>query len=100
MTHASRGARIAVLAFGGLTPAAATATPADAAEAPGRRRALRRRRRGRARRLRDPDSQGPLTSGIDLCARDREDLVAFLRSLTDRTVTTDPKVSDPFRGTP
>jgi len=49
---------------------------------------------GRANPFKDP-----LTSGIDLTARDREDLVAFLRSLTDRGVTTDPALSDPLRGT-
>ena len=38
----------------------------------------------------------PLTSGIDLSERDRNDLVAFLRSLTDRSVTRDPALSNPF----
>ena len=36
-------------------------------------------------------------AGIDLSAQDRADLVAFLKSLTDRDLTTDPRFADPFR---
>lgn len=39
----------------------------------------------------------PLVSGIDLSARDKADLVAFLRTLTDRSLTTNPKLADPFK---
>ncbi len=46
---------------------------------------------GRKSPFKDPE-----TSGIKLTERDRRDLVAFLRTLTDRSVTRDPKLSDPF----
>lgn len=48
---------------------------------------------GRANPYKDP-----LIAAIRLSARDRADLVAFLRALTDRSVTTDPRFADPFRG--
>ena len=34
---------------------------------------------------------------LNLTATQKADLVAFLKTLTDTTVTTDPKFSDPFR---
>lgn len=40
----------------------------------------------------------PLIAAIRLDRRDRDDLVAFLRTLTDRRVTRDPRFADPFRG--
>lgn len=44
--------------------------------------------------------QSPLKSifleGFALSARDRDDLVAFLKSLTDRELLQDPRLSDPF----
>lgn len=40
----------------------------------------------------------PLIEAIRLTDRDKADLVAFLRSLTDRSVTTNPRFSDPFAG--
>ena len=46
---------------------------------------------GRANPYKDP-----LISGIDLTPGDRADLVAFLKSLTDRSVTTNPRFADPF----
>ena len=46
---------------------------------------------GRANPYKDP-----LIAAIRLTDRDRADLVAFLKSLTDRSVTTDPRFSDPF----
>jgi cytochrome c peroxidase len=46
---------------------------------------------GRANPYKDP-----LIAGIDLTAQERADLVAFLKTLTDRRVTTDPRFSDPF----
>lgn len=39
----------------------------------------------------------PLIAAIRLDARDRADLVAFLKTLTDRSVTTNRRFSDPFR---
>ncbi len=50
---------------------------------------------GRLSPLRDP-----LVAAIDLSERDRRDLVAFRRTLTDRGFLTDPRHSDPFRPTP
>ncbi len=41
--------------------------------------------------------KSPLIDNIDLDARDQADLVAFLRTLTDRRFLTDPKLSNPFR---
>ncbi len=38
----------------------------------------------------------PLISAIRLSPRDRADLVAFLRSLTDLTLTTSPRFANPF----
>lgn len=35
--------------------------------------------------------------GIDLTEREKGDLIAFLRSLTDRRVIDDPRFSDPFK---
>lgn len=46
---------------------------------------------GRLSPLRDP-----LLAAIDLSERDRRDLVAFLRTLTDRSFLEDPRHSDPF----
>jgi cytochrome c peroxidase len=46
---------------------------------------------GRANPYKDP-----LIAAIRLDARDRADLVAFLRTLTDRRVTSDPRFADPF----
>jgi cytochrome c peroxidase len=46
---------------------------------------------GRANPYKDP-----LVSGIDLTQGDRADLVAFLKTLTDRSVLTDKRYSDPF----
>ena len=40
--------------------------------------------------------KSPLIDGITLSARDRSDLVAFLKTLTDRRLLTDPALSDPF----
>jgi cytochrome c peroxidase len=44
--------------------------------------------------------RGPHTSsllaGFRLTSQDRRDLIAFLESLTDRGVTTDPRFADPF----
>lgn len=37
-----------------------------------------------------------LIQGFTLTAQEREDLLAFLRSLTDRSFTTDPRFQDPF----
>jgi cytochrome c peroxidase len=45
-------------------------------------------------------ARGPATSsllaGFRLTAQERADLIAFLDSLTDRTVTTDPRWSNPW----
>lgn len=38
----------------------------------------------------------PLITGLTLSPRDKSDLVAFLKSLTDRAVTKDPRFADPF----
>jgi len=45
-------------------------------------------------RLRQPDGQ---PRRLNLSADDRAALVAFLRTLTDLSVTTDPRFADPFR---
>lgn len=45
---------------------------------------------GRANPFKDP-----LITQIDLSERDKADIVAFLKTLTDRTVLTDPRFSDP-----
>ncbi|MFO0073312.1 MAG: cytochrome-c peroxidase [Gemmatimonas sp.] len=45
-------------------------------------------------RLRQPDGQ---PRRLNLSADDRASLVAFLRTLTDLSVTTDPRFADPFR---
>ncbi len=47
---------------------------------------------GRANPYKDP-----LVSGIELSTADRANLVAFLKSLTDRGVLTDKRFSDPFK---
>ena len=47
---------------------------------------------GRANPYKDP-----LIAGIDLSARDRSDLVAFLMTLTERDFSKDPRFADPFR---
>ena len=45
-------------------------------------------------------AESPLKSiflhGFELTAEEREDVLAFLRSLTDEAVLTDPRFSDPF----
>lgn len=41
--------------------------------------------------------KSPLIAPIDLSAQERKDLVAFLKALTDRSVTTNPRFADPFR---
>lgn len=41
--------------------------------------------------------KSPLIAPLDLTDRERADLVAFLRTLTDRAVTTDRRFSSPFR---
>jgi cytochrome c peroxidase len=46
---------------------------------------------GRANPYKDP-----LISAIRLSARDRADLVAFLKTLTDTTIATNPAFADPF----
>lgn len=46
---------------------------------------------GRANPYKDP-----AITPIDLTDRDRADLVAFLRTLTDRAVTKDPRLANPF----
>ena len=46
---------------------------------------------GRANPYKDP-----LIAGIALTERDKADLVAFLKALTDRSVTTNPRFADPF----
>jgi cytochrome c peroxidase len=38
----------------------------------------------------------PLLAGFRLSAQERRDLIAFLESLTDPAVTTDPRLADPF----
>jgi cytochrome c peroxidase len=44
--------------------------------------------------------RGPHTSsllaGFRLTPQERRDLIAFLESLTDRSVTTDPRFANPF----
>lgn len=50
---------------------------------------------GRANPYKDP-----LIAAIRLSARDRADLVAFLRTLTDTTIATNPRFADPFRRRP
>ena len=47
---------------------------------------------GRANPYKDP-----LIAAIRLSARDRADLVAFLKTLTDTTIATNPAFADPFR---
>ena len=39
----------------------------------------------------------PLIEGIKLTDRDKADLVAFLKTLTDRSVTTNPRFADPYK---
>jgi cytochrome c peroxidase len=45
-------------------------------------------------------NQSPLVQGFELSQSDRADLVEFLRSLTDKAVTRDPRFSDPWFRTP
>jgi cytochrome c peroxidase len=40
----------------------------------------------------------PLIAAIRLSPRDRADLVAFLKTLTDTSIATNPEFADPFRG--
>lgn len=42
-------------------------------------------------------NKDPLISAIDLTERDRDDLVAFLETLTDNTIAKNPRFRDPFR---
>lgn len=42
-------------------------------------------------------TQSPLVSGFTLTEQERDDLVAFLRSLTDFDVTRDPRFSNPWK---
>lgn len=42
----------------------------------------------------------PLVSQIRLDAQDKADLVAFLKTLTDRSFVTDPRFADPFAASP
>lgn len=44
-----------------------------------------------------PGSPPPTVRRLNLNATQKADLVAFLKTLTDTTVTTDPKFQDPFR---
>lgn len=44
-----------------------------------------------------PGGPPPPPRRLNLTATQKADLVAFLKTLTDTTVTTDPKFSDPFR---
>ena len=39
----------------------------------------------------------PLIDNLDLSPREQADIVAFLRTLTDRRFLTDPTLSNPFR---
>jgi cytochrome c peroxidase len=41
-------------------------------------------------------NQSPFVQGFPLSARDRSDLIQFLRTLTDLEVTSDPRFSDPW----
>jgi cytochrome c peroxidase len=50
---------------------------------------------GRANPYKDP-----LIKSINLTDRDKADLVAFLKSLTDHSLTTNPRFSDPFATKP
>jgi cytochrome c peroxidase len=45
-------------------------------------------------------NQSPLVHGFQLSPADRDDLIAFLRSLTDFAVTRDPRFSNPWTSTP
>jgi cytochrome c peroxidase len=38
----------------------------------------------------------PLLAGFRLSPQERRDLIAFLESLTDRSLPTDPRFADPF----
>ena len=46
---------------------------------------------------RDSPYLDPLIAPLDLSERQKKDLVAFLKSLTDKSVTTNPRFSDPFK---
>ncbi len=45
-------------------------------------------------------NKSEFVKGFELSTQEREDLVAFLLSLTDRTLLTDPALSDPFARAP
>jgi cytochrome c peroxidase len=45
---------------------------------------------------RDNPHKDPRIAGIELTAQNRQDLLAFLRSLTDTELTRDPRFSDPW----
>jgi cytochrome c peroxidase len=44
-----------------------------------------------------PNADGRLRRGLRFTTRQKADLVAFLKTLTDQKFTTDPKFSDPFQ---
>jgi cytochrome c peroxidase len=44
----------------------------------------------------DNPNKDPLIGGFPLSAQDRANLIAFLESLTDREVLTDPRFSNPW----
>ncbi|MCB9045220.1 MAG: c-type cytochrome [Chitinophagales bacterium] len=44
----------------------------------------------------DPALQATTNTGLRLSQKDKSDLVAFLKTLTDRTLATDERFSDPF----
>jgi cytochrome c peroxidase len=46
-------------------------------------------------RLKDPNTQSPIKFHID--HKDKKDLVAFLKTLTDKTIATDPRWANPFK---
>lgn len=45
-------------------------------------------------------NKSPLVSGFSLTPQERQQLLAFLRSLTDKTFTTNPALQDPFTSQP
>ncbi len=53
----------------------------------------------RGGRQRGPHTS-PLLAGFRLTPQERRDLIAFLESLTDRALTTDPRWSDPWAAAP
>ena len=46
----------------------------------------------------DNPNKDPLVGGFELSAQDRQDLIAFLRSLTDEAVLHDPRFANPLPG--